>query len=214
MPKPYQPNDRWSQRAAREGYRARSAYKLLELNEKFQLFQPGYTVLDIGAAPGSWLQIAAQEVGEKGLVIGADLQPIDPVAANVRTIEQDITDYEAFLGTLREQGIHTVDLVLSDIAPNTSGIKDIDQWRSIELNQAVARIAQAILVPGGTCVMKVLRGADFDTFLCELKREWQSVRTYIAQASRDRSREIYLILQQRNARKSGKSRHGHNETSE
>jgi len=193
MPKPYTPNDRWSQRAAREGYRARSVYKLMELDERFRLFEPGMTVLDLGAAPGSWLQFTAEKVGDRGRVIGVDLQPIEPVAANVTTLQHDITDTDGLLTVLKQMNVHTVDLVLSDLAPSTSGIKDVDQWRSIELSQAVTDIAGHLLKPDGRCVMKVFRGADFDAFLKDLKKRWKDVRTAQVKASRDRSKEIYII---------------------
>jgi 23S rRNA (uridine2552-2'-O)-methyltransferase len=194
VPKPYIPNDAWSQRAAREGYRARSVYKLMELNERFHLLRPGMTVIDLASAPGSWLQYTAKCIGPKGRAIGFDLQPIKPIASNVQTFEQDITDPEAVDSLLETEHLPPVDLVLSDIAPSTSGIKDIDQWRSIELNQAVLSIAERWLKPGGRCVLKVFRGADFSAFLRGVKSQWKDVRLSSPRASRDRSREAYLVL--------------------
>jgi 23S rRNA (uridine2552-2'-O)-methyltransferase len=192
MPKPYTPNDKWSQRAQREGFRARSVYKLMELDERFHLLKPGMTVLDLGAAPGSWMQYAITSVGPKGKVIGMDLQTIESIDG-ATTIVQDITNTAGVLNTLAALNVDHVDVILSDLAPSTSGIKDVDQWRSIELNQCVVDVAQRILAPGGTCVMKVLRGADFDAFLRELKARWGTVRTAQAHASRDRSKEIYIV---------------------
>jgi 23S rRNA (uridine2552-2'-O)-methyltransferase len=194
MPKRYTPNDAWSQRAAKEGYRARSVYKLIELNERERLLRPGMTVLDCGAAPGSWLQFTAQQIGPKGLAIGIDRTPIEPIADNVRTIEADITDVDAVQSTLTTLEIDRVDLVLSDLAPNTSGVHDVDQWRSIELSQAVIAIAEQFLRPGGACVIKVLRGEDFDAFYRELKATWKDVKTARVEATRDRSTEVYVIL--------------------
>lgn len=194
LPKPYIPNDKWSRKAAAEGYRARSVYKLMELDEKFRLLKPGMVVLDLGAAPGSWMQYASQKVGNEGWILGFDLTEILPVEENVIIYEQDITDIPAMDAILAQQKVETVDLVLSDIAPSTSGVKDVDQWKSIELGQAVITLAQRYLKPHGKCVLKVFRGSDFDAFLAELKRTWKEVRVVTVQASRDRSREVYLVM--------------------
>ena len=189
MPKRYIPNDKWSKKAAEEGYRARSVYKLMELNEKFYIIRNGMTVLDLGAAPGSWLQYTAEEVGPKGRVIGIDLTEIEPID-NVETYVEDITNVEAIQKIVPE----TVDLILSDLAPKTSGIRDIDQWKSIELSQSVVETAEQILRPGGKCVLKVLRGGDFEEFISECKQRWKKVKVFSVEASRDRSNEIYVIL--------------------
>ena len=194
MPKPYTPNDAWSRRAAKEGFRARSVYKLMELDERFRLLRPGMTVIDCGAAPGSWLQYTAGRIGPRGKLIGIDREPIEPVAQHVTTIQADITDIATVRSALDAQGIGPVDLVLSDLAPNTSGIRDIDQWRSIELCEAVLHLADTFLKPAGTCVLKIFRGGDFDEFLRTVKRQWKSVRTARVRASRDRSTEVYLVL--------------------
>jgi len=194
MPKPYTPNDSWSRKAAKEGYRARSVYKLMELDERFHLLKTGQTVLDLAAAPGSWLQYASKRIGPKGLAIGFDLKPIAPIADNVRTFEQDITQPEKIDSLLEAEHLPAIGLVLSDIAPSTSGIRDVDQWRSIELNQAVLAIAERWLKNGGHCVLKVFRGADFDGFLHEVKMQWKDVRIATPRASRDRSKEVYLVM--------------------
>lgn len=194
MPKPYVPNDKWSQRAAKEGYRARSVYKLMELDERFGLLKPGVTVIDLGAAPGSWLQYAAKMTGPTGALFGFDLTEIEPVASNVKTFVMDISDRFAVEDALRQEGVREADLVLSDIAPNTSGIKDMDQWKSIELAQAALAIGKDILKPNGKCVVKVFRGADFDAFFSALKQEWQEPKIVEVEASRDRSREVYMIV--------------------
>lgn len=193
----YQPNDKWAKRAAEAGYRARSVYKLEELDTKFRLLKSGMTVLDLGAAPGSWLQYVSEKIGPKGIAIGMDLQDIEPIADNVKTAVADITDIEVVRRTLDEHKISTVDIVISDLAPSTSGIKDIDQWRSIELSEAVLETAEAVLPKNGICVMKVLRGADFDEFLREAKNKWNLVKVAIAKASRDSSREVYVLLRRK-----------------
>ncbi|MDD5623840.1 MAG: RlmE family RNA methyltransferase [Candidatus Peribacteraceae bacterium] len=197
MPKPYVPNDAWSRKAAKEGYRARSVYKLMELDRRFHLLRPGMIVLDLAAAPGSWLQYTAKCIGSKGRGIGIDLQPIKPIAENVRTFEQDIMDTNAIQKILAGEKVAHVDLVLSDIAPSTSGVRDVDQWRSIELNQAVIAVADRFLKPGNLCVLKVFRGADFDAFLRDLKHTWDDVRLAQVQASRDRSKEVYIVIRKR-----------------
>ncbi len=196
MPKPYIPNDKWSQKAASEGYRARSVYKLMELDQRLKLLKPGMTVLDLGAAPGSWLQYSAQRIGPKGRAIGVDLTAIESIAPNVSLAQLDVTNEEALLALLAAEHIERVDLVLSDIAPSTSGIKDVDQWRSVELAQSVIAIASRFLRPQGYCVVKVFRGADFDELLRDIKREglWKDPRVLQVQASRDRSREVYVAL--------------------
>jgi 23S rRNA (uridine2552-2'-O)-methyltransferase len=199
MPKPYTPNDKWSQRAAKEGYRARSVYKLMELDERFRLLRPGMTVLDLGAAPGSWLQYTSEKVGEKGRVIGIDLQAIHEVAPNVSVHRIDMTNEKKMEDALAADDIEHVDLVLSDAAPNTSGVRDVDQWQSVELCQSVVHTAERFLKTQGACVMKIFRGADFDEFLRSLKIAgiWSDIRVVKVTASRDRSREVYLVMRRR-----------------
>ena len=194
MPKPYVPNDQWSQRAAAEGYRARSVYKLMELDEKFRLIKTGMKVLDIGAAPGSWLQYASKRVGPTGKILGLDLKEIVKVAPNVITRVCDVLDPAAVSEALKLIGTDKVDLVLSDIAPNTSGIKDRDQWLSVELNRQVAAVASKVLKPNGALILKVFRGKDFDPFFADLRRAFGKVRVVSVAASRDRSREVYLVV--------------------
>lgn len=193
MPKPYIPNDKWSRKAAAEGYRARSVYKLMELDARFRLLRPGMTVLDLGAAPGSWLQYASQRIGPQGRAIGLDLQEIAPIADNVSLYRQDIDDHAAVRSILEKEGVRQASIVLSDIAPSTSGVKDVDQWRSVELAQSVFALAREFLRPGGFCAVKIFRGADFDEFLGQVKREWRGVKVVQVEASRDRSREVYLV---------------------
>ena len=194
MPKPYIPNDKWSRRASEEGYRARSVYKLKELDVRHRLLKSGMTVLDLGAAPGSWLQYVAEKVGPKGKCIGIDLQEIEPIEGVDHLYQADITDVGAIRSILEKIDAERVDLVLSDLAPKTSGIKDVDQWKSIELSQAVEEIADTFLTPGGHCVMKVFRGADFDEFFQGLKKNWKDVKIRHLKASRDRSKEVYIVM--------------------
>lgn len=197
MPKPYIPNDKWSQRAAEEGYRARSVYKLMELDARFRLFRKGMHVLDLGAAPGSWLQYTSERIGPKGKVLGIDLKEIEPISENVITAVADITDTTEVENLIEQHGMSHINLVISDLAPKTSGIGDIDQWHSIELSQAVVAMADLILKPRSICIIKVLRGADFDPFLADLKQQWDHVKPVQVKASRDRSKEIYVVMQKR-----------------
>ena len=193
MPKPYVPNDAWSKRAAKEGFRARSVYKLQEINERFHLLHPGMNVLDVGAAPGSWLQYTSSCIGSHGKIIGIDLQPIKHVAANVTTYVCDLRDQAAVDSILAGAGWRYADLVLSDIAPNTSGIKDVDQWRSVELSRLVLAVCEHTLAPGGNAVMKVFRGKSFDAFIADVKMLFTRINVVSVEASRDRSREVYVV---------------------
>ncbi len=194
MPKPYNPNDKWARKAKDEGFRARSIYKLQELDDKLHLLKPGMTVLDLGAAPGSWLQYVSGKIGDKGIAIGIDLQKIEHIAPNVQTVEQDMLDIEAVEKMVRTlTSTPAIDLLLSDAAPNTSGIRDVDQWRSIELNQSALAVGKRLLKPGGRCVLKVFQGADFDAFMKDVRREWKEVQIIKAKTSRDRSMEVYVI---------------------
>ena len=193
MPKAYVHNDAWSKKAAKEGYRARSVYKLMEIDARYELIRPGLRVLDIGAAPGSWLQYTSDKLGPEGRVLGLDLKPIAFTAPNVVTRVVDVFDDVAVAKAIAERSWKHVDLVLSDIAPNTSGIKDVDQWRSIELNQKIAAIARKYLRGKGSVVMKVFRGKDFDAFTQELKTQFRRLKVMSAVASRDRSREVYVV---------------------
>lgn len=194
MPKPYIPNDKWSQRAAKEGYRARSVYKLAELNERFHLLDSAMTIIDLGAAPGSWLQYVAKIAGPRSALYGFDLTAIEPIADNVKTYQMDITDKFGVEEILRKEGVREADVVLSDIAPNTSGVKDMDQWRSIELASASLAIALDMLKPNGKCAVKVFRGADFDAWYGQLKQDWQDVKLVEVEATRDRSWEVYVVV--------------------
>jgi 23S rRNA (uridine2552-2'-O)-methyltransferase len=205
LPKRYTPNDRWSRKARDEGYRARSVYKLEEIDVRWHLLTPGMAVLDLGAAPGSWLQYASENIGPKGIAIGIDLQAIGAIADNVVTLQQDMTDIAMVVQRVQEvlekakPQRRTLDLILSDAAPSTSGVHDVDQWRSIELNRSALAIGKMLLKPGGFCVLKVLRGGDYDEFLRDVKAEWTDVRTTKAAVSRDRSTEIYLLCKMKKA---------------
>lgn len=190
MPKPYNPHDKLMLKAREEGFRARSVYKLQELDERFSLLKNGMQVLDVGAAPGSWLQYASLKIGPRGVAIGVDLKEIEPVAANVQTHVLDIGDLEAL-----EQKLQTkkFNLILSDIAPNTTGIPGLDSKRSVELSRMVVDIAKNWLKPSGNLVMKVFEGSDFPAFLQSIRPLFRTVKALKVTASRDRSKEIYVV---------------------
>lgn len=190
MPKPYTPHDHYAQKAQHDGFRARSAYKLKEIMERHPLFKKGDTVLDVGAYPGSWLQVAASVVGAKGHVIGVDMQPIDYIAPRIKTFVGDITD-KATYHTLAHYAPY--DAIISDAAPNTSGIKIRDQALSEELVECVITLSETLLAPNGCLAVKIFQSSRMGMLQRKLKQLFKEVHTYKPQASRDRSFETYLI---------------------
>ncbi|MDP4008608.1 MAG: RlmE family RNA methyltransferase [Candidatus Peregrinibacteria bacterium] len=208
MPKPFNPQDKYFHKAKKEGYKARSAFKLEEIQERLKILKSGNLVLDLGAAPGSFLQYTSKVIGENGAALGLDLQEIDLELPNVHTeicdIYEDNSVDELIKKFLETKGIHTpattkFDVVLSDLAPKTSGQKDVDQWRSVELNQQVLEIAARHLKIHGNCLMKVFQGADFDEFLKNTKKLFKLVRVVKPKAVRDRSFEVYLVCLDKNS---------------
>jgi 23S rRNA (uridine2552-2'-O)-methyltransferase len=189
----FEPNDKWALKARELGYRARSVFKLQELDERFKIIKKGYNILDIGAAPGSWLQYVEKRMGPQGQAIGLDLQPIEGLSKAIQTFVCNIEQLEEVDVILQSAHPALFDVVLSDIAPSTSGIKDRDQWLSIELSTHVVEISRKWLKKNGTLVMKILRGADFDVFLKELKPHFREVKVAHAKASRQSSREVYVV---------------------
>jgi len=191
----YDPRDRFFQRAKQEGLRARSAYKLDEIQRRLRILRPGGRVLDLGAAPGGWCQIAAREVGPKGLVLGIDLEPIPALPPPVRTWVADAFAPE-LVGRLRSEGGAPYDAVLSDLAPKTSGVRDADEARSLALARRAMELAQQVLKPAGSLVVKVFMGGGFEGFLQEVKQAFARVRVVRPEPSVARgSKEVYLIGQ-------------------
>ena len=193
MVKPYKPNDGWAEQAKKTGYRARSVFKLKTLDKKYHLLRPGIKVLDLGAAPGSWLQYIAQKIGSTGLALGLDLREIEPIGANVLTRIADIADLEKVAQSLAELGWDKVDLLVSDIMANTTGMKAVDAGKSLELDRLVFALAKKYLKPKGFLVMKIFEGEDSQVFLAELKNYFSAVHKEKVQVSRNRSREVYLV---------------------
>lgn len=185
-------NDEYVKRSQKEGYRSRAAYKLLELQEKDNFIKPGQVVVDLGAAPGGWLQIAASLVGRKGLVIGLDLLQIDPMAG-VELIQGDFRELETLDRLNDILDGRPVDLVLSDMAPNISGVAAVDQPRSMYLCELALDFCRHSLVEGGGFVTKVFQGEGFDDYFRDVKSSFRRVVTRKPKASRPKSREVYLV---------------------
>ena len=185
-------NDPFVQRAKSEGWRARAAYKLMEIDDKDKLIRPGMIVVDLGAAPGSWSQVANKRVGELGRVFALDLLPMEPIPG-VEFMQGDFHD-EEFVERFEEiLGGRQVDLVMSDIAPNISGIPSSDQARSVYLAELALDFAQKHLAQGGRFLVKVFQGEGFDAFRKQMENEFKSVLVRKPQASRGRSSEVYLL---------------------
>lgn len=184
--------DPYVQQALREGYRSRACYKLLELQEKDRLIRPGMTVLDLGSAPGGWSQVAAELVGHNGRVIASDILPMDSLAG-VEFIQGDFTEDAVFEQLLAVLGDSPVDIVLSDMAPNMSGVTAVDQPRAIYLVELALDMARRVLAPGGSFVAKVFHGEGFDELFRECRESFDKVLTRKPQASRPRSREVYMV---------------------
>jgi len=175
-----------------DGYRSRASYKLIELQEKDRLIRPGMMVVDLGSAPGGWSQVAAELVGDKGSVIASDILPMDSIA-DVEFVQGDFTEDAVFEELLRVMGDAKADLVISDMAPNMSGMADIDQPRSMHLVELALDMAQQVLKPGGVFVAKVFQGEGFDQLMKDTRGLFQKVLTRKPNASRPRSREVYLV---------------------
>ena len=184
-------NDPYVARAKREGYRSRAAFKLLEIDEKFHILKPGQKIVDLGAAPGGWSQIAARKVGPKGRIVGIDLLPIDPMPG-VEFIQLDFLD-ESAPGKLMEMLGGPADLVMSDMAANTTGHKKTDHLRIIGLAEAAIYFAREVLAPGGAFVAKVFQGGTENQLLNDLKRDFAVVRHVKPAASRADSAELYVL---------------------
>ncbi|KPN74317.1 MULTISPECIES: RlmE family RNA methyltransferase [Neisseria] len=185
-------NDHYVHMAQKDGYRARAAYKLLEINEKDKLIKPGTVLADLGSAPGSWSQVAAELAGEKGRVFALDILPMDEIQG-VSFIQGDfreetvLAEFEALLGN------RPLDLVICDMAPNMSGNAVTDQARSYYLCELALDFAVNHLKPGGNFLVKVFQGAGYQEYMAAMREAFAVVQTRKPQASRNRSSEIYLL---------------------
>ena len=192
-------SDEYVQRARREGYRSRAAYKLLEIQEKDRLIKPGQVVVDLGAAPGGWSQVVAQTVGPKGEVFALDILEMDPLPG-VTFLQGDFREQAALDRLMDLLGGRAVDLVVSDMAPNTSGINAVDQPRSMYLCELALDFTDQVLRPGGGFVTKIFQGEGFDQYIRDLRSRFGRVVTRKPAASRPKSREVYLVATGRKSR--------------
>ena len=185
-------NDPYVKQAQREGYRSRSAYKLVELDQKDRLIRPGMRVMDLGSAPGGWSQVLSRRLGERGKVLATDILPMEPVD-NVDFIQGDFTD-EAIVGQIHDWlGGAKFDLIVSDIAPNITGIDSADQASSIYFLELALDTVRETLKPGATFVAKMFQGAGSDQWLKDLRGSFQKVSIRKPGASRPESREVYVV---------------------
>lgn len=185
-------DDPYVKMAQQAGYRSRAAFKLLELQEKDRLIQPGMVVVDLGAAPGGWMQVAKNLVGRQGLVVGLDLLAITPIP-ETEFIQGDFTSQAVYDDLSSRLAGRPVNIVLSDLAPNMSGLKAVDQPKSIYLVELALDFAKQHLKSGGTFVAKVFQGEGFDAVMQDCREHFASVKTRKPKASRGRSPEVYLL---------------------
>lgn len=185
-------DDPYVKKAQQEGYRSRAAYKLIEMQEKDRILRPGMTVLDLGAAPGGWSQIAADYVGDHGIVIASDILPMDSLPG-VTFIEGDFREEAVFTQLLEIIGDQGVDLVISDMAPNMSGTRAVDQPRAMFLVELALDMATRVLRPGGDFLVKVFQGEGFDALRKTTQQHFHKLQTRKPDASRARSHETYWL---------------------
>jgi 23S rRNA (uridine2552-2'-O)-methyltransferase len=187
-------SDPFVKRAQVDGYRSRAVYKLLEIDQKHRLFRPGMTVVDLGAAPGGWSQIAAARLGPSGTVLALDRLEMDPIPG-VTVLREDFEEesgLEALLAAIPESG---ADLVLSDMAPNLSGVRGADQARMAALAELALDLVDRVLAPGGVLVVKLFQGEGFDAFVADARVRFAKVAVRKPEASRARSREVYAVAE-------------------
>ena len=183
--------DQFRRLARDQGYRSRSAFKLKQINESYRILNKGHCVVDIGCAPGGWLQVALSEVGHKGKVIGIDIKKIEPL--NEAFVIQGNIEDEDIINSILKISNSNVDVVLSDLSPNVSGNWDLDHARQIDLTRSALKLTDKILKKGGKVVLKVFQGDMLNELIVEIKKEFKKVILTKPNASRQVSSEIYLI---------------------
>lgn len=189
-------SDPYVKQAQREGYRSRAAYKLLEIQQRDRILKPGMSIVDLGAAPGGWSQVAAKYVHPKGHVLAIDLLEMDPIEG-VEFIQGDFTEDSTLETMLSRLPNEQVDFVLSDMAPNTIGSRSTDALRSVYLVELALDFALRVLTPEGGLLVKVFQGEGFDAFLASVKKEFKNVSVRKPKASRGRSKEVYVLARER-----------------
>ena len=185
-------NDPWVKEATRQGYRSRAAFKLIELAAKDKLLRPGMRIVDLGAAPGSWTQVLRERSGPSASIVAIDLVPMAPIAG-VTFVQADFREEEGLKKLESALGGHKLDLVVSDLSPNLSGVEAADQARSVHLGELALEFATAWLQPGGDLVVKAFQGEGFMALRRAMEERFAKVYVRKPQASRDRSREVYLV---------------------
>lgn len=185
-------NDPHVQEAKRLGYRSRAAFKLIEIGARDKLFRPEIVAVDLGAAPGSWSQVLAQKLGRRALIVAIDLLPMDPVRG-VTVLQGDFASDAGLAAVEQALGGRSVDLVVSDMAPNLSGVAPADQARSIHLVELALDFACRSLQPGGDFAVKAFQGEGFDAFVREVQQQFAKAYVRKPEASRDRSREVFVV---------------------
>ncbi len=185
-------DDHYVKMSQKLGYRSRASFKLLEVQEKDRLIKPGMTVIDLGAAPGGWTQVAVELVGDHGRVIASDILPMDPVAG-VDFVQGDFTEEAVLNQILDLMGGAQADLVISDMAPNMSGMNGVDQPRAMYLVELALDLARETLKPGGAFVAKVFQGEGFEEYIKDMRSSFDRVVTRKPKASRPRSKEVYQV---------------------
>ena len=184
--------DPYVKQSQKDGYRSRASYKLLEIVEKERMIRPGMTVVDLGSAPGGWSQVASRLVGHEGRVHALDILPMDPIAG-VDFIQGDFTEQDITDDLLLLIGNRPVDLVISDMAPNLTGAKAIDQPAMMYLAELAIDLTTQVLKPDGVFISKVFQGEGFDQFVRHVRTLFNSVSMKKPEASRAKSREVYLV---------------------
>jgi len=185
-------DDVWVKKSREDGYRSRASYKLIELDNKDRLFRPGQTVVDLGAAPGGWSQVAVERVGDNGTVVASDILEMSPIAG-VAFVQGDFTEQSVLDELLDLLGERRADVVISDMAPNMSGMAAVDIPNAMGLVELALDMAQQVLKPGGVFVAKVFQGEGFDALLAEMRKSFGTVVSRKPDSSRARSREIYQV---------------------
>lgn len=185
-------NDPYVKKAQIDGYRSRASYKLIEINEKDKLIRPGSVVLDLGSAPGGWSQVVAPWVGDHGRVIASDILPMDGILG-VTFIQGDFTEEAVYKQILSELNGEKADLVVSDMAPNLSGVNTTDQYSSIYLVELALDMARNVLKPGGSFCAKVFQGVGYEEYVKDVRSSFDKVLVRKPAASRPRSREVYIV---------------------
>ncbi|EDM48344.1 23S rRNA (uridine(2552)-2'-O)-methyltransferase RlmE [Marinobacter algicola] len=185
-------DDVWVKKSREDGYRSRASYKLIELDNKDRLFRPGQTVVDLGAAPGGWSQVAIERVGDNGVVVASDILEMSPIAG-VAFVQGDFTEQSVLDELLDLLGDRRADVVISDMAPNMSGMAAVDIPNAMGLVELALDMAQQVLKPGGVFVAKVFQGEGFDALLAEMRKSFGTVVSRKPDSSRARSREIYQV---------------------